>query len=127
MCEFTRYSSEEALARAAIDKVDRDIVLSLSPGGSMTTDQAAWLARGGGDGGTVPMASMYRVTGDFHSSLDFQDIPQHAYMVGNLTAAGPNGDLIGANGSWPDLDLVDLGECVNYPPFLFSLLFWCCK
>ena len=86
----------------------------------MTTEQAAWLARGGGDGGVGPMASMYRVTGDFHAQPGAVDIPQHVFMVGNLTAAGANGDLIGANGSWPDLDLIDLGECEAPSPFI-----WC--
>ena len=89
------YSREEQLAVAAVRKVDRPMVLSLSPGGGMTSESAAWVA-GYADGhaptgsssigypimsttvgasiatsdvaaAPAQQATMYRVTGDFHS------------------------------------------------------------
>ena len=114
------YSREEVLAANAVRRTRRPIVLSLSPGGGMTTDAAAWVAgvKGGhapspASGGTFrQQASMYRVTGDFHSRpLQWIDgLGEHAFVVGNLTERG----LIGVNSTWPDLDIMDLGRYSGY-------------
>ena len=146
------FAREEQLAVAAVRKVARPMVLSLSPGGGMTPESAAWVGGyaaghaptasnssssssssigdgGGGSSSSVvaaaataatatavpaPQASMYRVTGDFHSRpLSWIDgLGEHAFVVSNLSAAFPG--IIGANGTWPDLDLLDLGEYSGY-------------
>ena len=124
------FSREEELAVAAVRASERDLVLSLSPGGGMTPESAAWVAGYAGGhapkGGTTaaaPVASaqqqqqqatMYRVTGDFHSRpLSWIDgLGEHVFVVGNLTAAFP--DIIGANNTWPDLDILDLGAYSDY-------------
>lgn len=76
------YAREEVLASNAVKAVARPMILSLSPGGGMTPAAAAWAggvsdANGGHSppaGSTPepapgPQASMYRITGDFHSRL----------------------------------------------------------
>ena len=51
---------------------------------------------------------MYRVTGDFHSRpLDWIDgLGEHVFVVGNMTRDG----LLGANHTWPDLDIMDRND-----------------
>lgn len=129
------YSKEALLAANAVRAVDADVVLSFSPGGGMTVDSAAWVA--GAPGSTPPsrsvqsdsvgssdgaedraasgpqssdlvQATMYRVTGDFHAKT--KNLDAHAFFVGNLTARG----LIGANQTWPDCDIMDLGRFSAY-------------
>ena len=57
---------------------------------------------------------MYRVTGDFHSRpLSWIDgLGEHVFVVGNLTTAFAG--IIGANNTWPDLDILDLGAYSGY-------------
>ena len=112
------YAREELLAVDAVRKVDRPMVLSLSPGGGMTTESAAWVADqpGGlappGSKSTGVKASMYRITGDFHSAQT-PLLSEHAFVVGNMsdTAMGRGKGLIGPNaGVWADQDMIDLGS-----------------
>jgi len=121
------YAREEVLASNAVKAVQRPMILSLSPGGGMLPAAAAWAAgvsaSGGGHGppaGTTPgaapgpQASMYRITGDFHSRpLGWIDgLGEHVFTLGNLssTARGAGRGLIGVNNTWPDSDIIDLGR-----------------
>ena len=93
------------------------MILSLSPGGGMTPEAAAWAggvpAASGGHGppaGTTPVAapgpqaSMYRITGDFHSRpLQWIDgLGEHIFVIGNLSssATGAGRGTIGMNNTW---------------------------
>ena len=49
-------------------------------------------------------ASMYRVTGDFHANNDWT-LSGHAFALANLSAP-----FAGANDTWPDGDMLDLGR-----------------
>eukprot|EP00035_Acanthoeca_spectabilis_P025771 m.459843 g.459843 ORF g.459843 m.459843 type:complete len:481 (-) comp21844_c0_seq1:154-1596(-) len=103
------YSDEVALASNAIKNSERDIIFSLSPGGGMTADHAAEITDG-------PVATMLRVTGDFHSTPHIawvDGIPQHVFVVGNLSVTSGR-YLLGVNGSYPDLDMIDLGRYSNF-------------
>eukprot|EP00038_Savillea_parva_P010266 m.189068 g.189068 ORF g.189068 m.189068 type:complete len:501 (-) comp17627_c0_seq1:3654-5156(-) len=106
------YSAEVKVASAAISASDREMVLSLSPGGDMTTSNVSMIEQ-------QPWATMLRVTGDFHSQMNMPwvvGIPRHLFVVGNLsaTAAGGADDLLGVNGCYPDLDIVDLGKYSDF-------------
>lgn len=94
------YSSEETLVVNAVRQASRDMVLSLSPGGGMTDNGASWIASGS-------RATMYRVTGDFHA-VDINQMLGNVFVVGNMT------QFIGANKTWPDLDMIDLGKDSPY-------------
>jgi len=121
------YAREEVLASNAVKAVARPMILSLSPGGGMTPAAAAWAggvsdANGGHSppaGSTPepapgPQASMYRITGDFHSRpLQWIDgLGEHLFTIGNLSssATGPGRKVIGMNHTWPDSDILDLGK-----------------
>lgn len=116
------YSGEEELAVAAVRKATRPMVLSLSPGGGMAPDAAAWAAgypggrgpAGGSASAPAERATMYRVTGDFHSRPKawIDGLGEHVFVVGNLSSAYPG--IFGANNTWPDLDIVDLGAYSAY-------------
>jgi hypothetical protein len=119
------FSIEETLALNAVNSVDRPIILSLSPGGSMSDGSAAWIA-GRSDGRappgstvTGPKATMYRVTSDFHAKKNHKsghfdnELGEHAFVIGNLSSFNGK-SLIGAANTWPDLDMIDLGRYSEY-------------
>jgi hypothetical protein len=52
------------------------------------------------------MANMYRITTDFHGGwYGWGGLQQAIFVMGNFT----NATLNGANGTWPDLDMIPLG------------------
>ena len=102
--DYGGYSGEELLAVNAVRSSKRDTVLSLSPGGGMTTAGAGAIPK-------AQLASMFRVTGDFHAGnaavVSQPSLGEAAFVIGNLT------QTVGENGrgsTWFDLDMLDLGE-----------------
>ena len=72
----------------------------------------------------APLATMLRVTGDFHSLRSAPwvvGLPEHMFVVGNLSASASvarnatgGHSLFGVNGSYPDLDMMDLGRLSDF-------------
>lgn len=97
------YSAEEELVLSAVRRSQQPFVLSLSPGGGMRTEDCNRVAEG-------RRATMYRVTGDFHASPAWPGaqtqfgLAEHVFVVGNISR------YFGANNTWPDLDMMDLGK-----------------
>jgi hypothetical protein len=91
------YGAEERLVVDAVRRSPRAFQLSLSPGGGMKDADASWVAAG-------QRATFYRVTNDFHAS-EPGALAEHAFVAGNISAR-----FAGLNNTWPDLDLMDLGE-----------------
>ena len=89
---------EDVVAFAsAFERVAPGIVISWSPGDGMTVGNGSFLAAHGGAWGR-----MYRVTPDFHESWPA--------LVNHLAVAERFAGLIGANGTFPDLDMLSVGR-----------------
>jgi hypothetical protein len=90
------YTDEICMFSKAVDKLDRDIVLSYSPGGGNSAENGSWVAEG-------QLASMYRMVTDFHGG--WKPLVQNLFAAGNFSAHG----LFGRNGTWADLDMLPMG------------------
>jgi len=86
-----------AFAQAMVD-VAPHIVISWSPGDGTSVTNGTYVARHGGQYGV-----MYRITGDLHDTGGFQAILAHLKIAQNYTF------LVGAEGTYPDLDMLPLG------------------
>ena len=94
------YYGEMELFSGAVKNVDRDIVLSYSPGGQNHPDDGKWAADN-------QMCSMYRVTTDFHGGWGgWGGMQQSIFIMGNFSAAHLNG----YKNTYPDLDMIPLEE-----------------
>lgn len=71
------------------------VTISLSPGGGSSTENASWVAAGGGARGT-----MYRVVTDFHDTEGDWALRNH------LEVAGQFAGFSGLNGTFFDLDML---------------------
>lgn len=71
------------------------VIISLSPGGGSSTENASWVAEGGGSRGT-----MYRVVTDFHDTEGDWALRNH------LEVAGQFSGFSGLNNTFFDLDLL---------------------
>ena len=91
------YTDDIALFARAIDAASGGAArVSLSPGGEAHPDRGAAVAARG-------WATMYRVVTDFHGTwYGWGGLQQMAFIAGNFSAAR----LAGANGTWPDLDML---------------------
>ena len=97
------YLPELRLFRAAVARNARPITLSLSPSPA-PAGEGALVAR-------ERIAAMYRITADFHAHWGGWGGLQEAVF-----AAGNYSTLIGANHTWPDLDMLPLGARPAGPP-----------
>jgi alpha-galactosidase len=76
-----------------------NVTISWSPGDNQTPAAAALIASH-----APAWGKLYRITGDFHDSEGIAALTQH------LTTAAFFAPLIGANGSFPDLDMLPFGQ-----------------
>jgi len=108
-CEDTRRLDEILLQSQAADKARGGVYLSYSPG-TFGPDAATgqWVS-------LHQAATMYRITSDFHGGWG-----ELASDRGSFTRAAlhANASNIGLNGSFPDLDMMPLGQifCDRYGP-----------
>ena len=93
----TPFDDDVVAFSAAFERVAPQIVISWSPGDGMTVGNGSFIAAHGGRWGRL-----YRVTPDFHESW-----PALAH---HLDVAAEFAPLIGANGTYPDLDMLSLGR-----------------
>jgi hypothetical protein len=91
------FDEDVAAFASAFARVAPQIAISWSPGDGMTFANGSFVAARGGAWGV-----MYRVTPDFHESW-----PALAH---HLDVAAEFAPLIGANGTFPDLDMLPLGR-----------------
>ena len=125
-CFFCRpcYSSEMLLIANSVKARPEPVTLYLSPGGGALVSDGQWAADN-------QVATFYRTITDFDSG-DFYDwggLQQAVFIAGNFS----DGGLHGANGTWPDLDMLPIdaqwwqqGEPVerrDRGQLIFSL--WC--
>ena len=98
MCEPC-YWGEMALVTAAVLARSEPLTLYYSPGGGNQPADSARVAQG-------QTCSFYRTLTDFHGEwYDWGGLQQAVFIAGNFTQAG----LHGANGTWPDLDMIPMG------------------
>ena len=99
----------------AFSAVAPNVTISLSPGGGSSTENASWVAAGGGRRGT-----MYRVVTDFHDTEGEWALRNH------LEVAGQFSGFSGLNATFFDLDLIPFspaGRPCRYGAATQQLLF----
>jgi hypothetical protein len=112
------YTDEIMAFSEAVRKNPRELLLSYSPGGGNTVEAGRWVAgqRTAPNPGAVgvkgpsalPLGTMYRIVTDFHGGwYGWGGLQQSLMIQGNFSAAGLNG----ANGTWPDPDMVCAATC----------------
>lgn len=98
MCEPC-YADEMALFSNAVKARPEELVLYFSPGGGAQPAEARRIVADN------QLATFYRTITDFHGGwFDWGGLQQAIFIAGNFTAAG----LHGANGTWPDLDMMPI-------------------
>jgi hypothetical protein len=90
------YTDEILMFSKAVAKVDREIVLSYSPGGGNSPENGSWVAQ-------HQLASMYRMVTDFHGG--WKPLVQNIFAAGNFSGR----NLMGSNGTFADLDMLPMG------------------
>ena len=102
-CFFCRpcYSDEILMFSNAVKVREEEIILYYSPGGGALPQDGAWSA-------SNQIASMYRTITDLDNAdwYDWGGIQQAFFTAGNFTASR----LHGANGTWPDLDMLPIDK-----------------
>jgi hypothetical protein len=99
MCEPC-YWGEMDLMTAAVRARPEPLTLYYSPGGGNSPTDSQIVAN-------KQMATFYRTLTDFHGGwYDWGGLQQAIIIAGNFTAAR----LHGANETWPDLDMIPLGQ-----------------
>eukprot|EP01060_Flectonema_neradi_P038943 TRINITY_DN834_c2_g1_i1.p1 TRINITY_DN834_c2_g1~~TRINITY_DN834_c2_g1_i1.p1 ORF type:complete len:457 (+),score=117.13 TRINITY_DN834_c2_g1_i1:41-1372(+) len=94
------YTGEMELFTRAMKESPRDLVLYYSPGGGNTPKDGEWVAGN-------RMATMYRVTTDFHGGwYGWAGLQQAMFVAGNFSAAGLNGK----NNTYMDLDMIPMSD-----------------
>jgi alpha-galactosidase len=93
-----RFDEDVVAFATAFSSLAPGIPISWSPGDGMTVQNGSWIAERGGAFGV-----MYRVTPDFHDG-------NWARLKAHLAVAANYSDLIGVGGTFPDLDMLPLGN-----------------
>ena len=86
----------------AVRQAERPLVLMLSPGDSLRASDAEAVAEG-------RRATTYRVTSDFHSGPAAQYPAALGYLADAAFTAANLSRFAGRDGTWLDLDMLDLG------------------
>ena len=100
------YTDEMDMYTQAVKNSPTEFVLSYSPGGGNQPSDGAWVA-------SNQMATMYRITTDFHGGwYGWGGLQQAIFIAGNFT----DGNLYGSNGTHPDHDMLPLGASTPRMP-----------
>lgn len=108
-------NGELAAFSAAFSAVAPRVVISLSPGGDSSRENASWVAAGGGTRGTL-----YRVVTDFHDTEGDWALVNHFEVAANFSGYS------GRNGTFFDLDMLPFspaGRPCRYAPATQRMLF----